>query len=288
MAKMKGIIFIVLGVIAVLLLGIMAFGGLLEEAIPGFEPAVGDVDCNVNPSLTIAAVNALNKGTSVTVNSEYQVNGKYVSSYSAPIKGDKVVVLVNATNYLDTILPEVTIGCGPNNVNAEVYATGANVYRIKNDDGDFMTDAVTAGTTNQTDIAAGEKLILDVEFSGTDKESTGDMIFIIEVSTSVNVSSITLGGLTSVSVPAAYVATTAGSEVAAFRVPAIVGADKKTYSLTIQSATGKDVSGAVYTEYRSEQAFKQPNGDFAVGVEDSDKTVKYEDLQDFDFYIDAA
>jgi hypothetical protein len=246
--------------------------------------------------LTINAYNALNPSTNVTPTLTVGVNGGIVSTSATSgtttfAVGDKLLIFGALSDYIDTSV-EATMKCGGIVVDMPMYySTSDNpAVRIKNDDGDYVSDNVAGLTTNQTDLAAGETFSMDVEFSGTSLESSGEFIYIVEfpASTSANISKIELSGATSVALPTVHSTVNAGSKVAAFKVPAVVGSAKAVHTLTVELASSKDLSGGVYTDLYSIQQFIDDDGTIKSGVQDSDGTLKYENTLDFDFYINAA
>jgi len=278
---------LVVVILGIAVVGYMAYTNTQFDNTPG---ATGPAGCNTDPSISFSTVDKLSKSTSLSPAVSAIVNGVYVgngSSYSYSA-GDKVDFLFSLTSYIDNTLKGVVIECGPNAVANEMYSTDSYTYRIKNDDGDFMTAAAAGGATNQTLLTAGETVIFDVEISGTDKESTGKMIMVVELGSSANISSITLSDATKASVPSFYTTTTAGVQTAAFEIPAIVGANKKTYSLSVALVSGKLLSGAVYTDLYTVQDLVDTDGAFISDIEDADGTIKYEDKVESDFLINAA
>lgn len=246
--------------------------------------------------LTVNSFSALSQASNVTPTLTVGVNGGPVSTTATSgtttfAVGDNLKIVASLSDYIDTELNAV-MTCGGLNINNPMYyATSDNPsIRIKNDDGDYMTDNIAGSTVNQTNLAEGETLSLDVEFTGTSLESSGDFIYIVELpaSTSANVTKIEMSGLNSVSVPSVHTSNNAGSKIVAFEVPAIVGSDKKTYTLTIVLGASKDLSGGVYTDFYTKQKFVDTDGTVAYGVQDSDGTAKYENTGDFDFLINSA
>jgi len=182
--------------------------------------------------------------------------------------------------------------CGGKTLDGALYySTSDNPgVRIKNDDGDFMTDNISGAATNQTNLALGETLTLEVEFQGTNTEASGDGIWVIEfpASTSGNISTVELSGCSKVSVPTVHTLQNAGSKAVAFKVPNVIGAERKTYALQIVLGAAKDLTGGVYTDWYGGQEFIDDDSTIQWGVEDSDGTAKYENTLDYDFFINAA
>ena len=286
-----------------IILGILVIIGLLIYVIMGaqqtqFGPTTTITSCALDPTLSINVVNALSKGTSVTPDAWHaRVNGVYKGTVTSSTKfsrGDKVEILLNKSSYIDTILDEITIDCGVNNVNAEMYATSAPTITIKNDaDTATLTDSASGGLQNESSVSSGGSKTWKVQLTGTDDESTGSMIYVVEIGTPVNVSELTLTDSDGnkleqlSSVPDGLTISGTNQERVAFRIPEIQNAVRKDFYLTLSAASGKTVSGGVYTTLYGEQAFVDTDGTFKVGVSDSDGTTKYSWTADYDFFIEA-
>lgn len=292
---------VIAGFVALLLiLGFLAYGQMQTMFKGPTEQEVKVTpgnDCSQSPTILVSAINALDKGATVTVGQKARVNGQYIGEISSSTKfavGDKVELLLNASDYLDTIVKEFAVGCDVNRVNAEIYATDDMTLSIKNDAGtSVLTDDAAGGAVNETAVSAGGSKTWEVEFTGKDKKSSGNLIYVIELGSEANISSVTMSDangnvLTKLnSVPTGL--TTSGSNLAryAFKIPAFENAVKKKVYLNVATQSGKTISGAVYTTAYSEQAFVDTNGVFTSGVTDASGTAKYEDDFDYDFYIAA-
>ena len=295
MAKMN--IWAVLAVVAVIgMLAFIAFGPKqsqfnVAEGTPEQQAAA----CGLDTTLTINAKNALSKGTAVTSPTyDAIVNGASAISFTSGTTklspGDVVTILTNATNYINS-QDTITVKCGSNVLNVELYATDdVAALEIFNDDGDKMTDNIAGGAINQTDLSEGESLTVEVKFKGTNEQSTGDLIYVVEAGSAANITAITMSGDATklTAIPSIHTTQVAGSKVVAFRIPAVVGAVTKSYDLTFTLGSGKDLSGGVYTDVYSEEAFIDDNGLISVGVQDASGDAKYEDTSDSDFHINNA
>lgn len=277
---------------AVGVVALLAWAWSSGQFAGGGDGGVSPSECaDSTASLTFPAVNKYVQSTVVTpttrvrIDGNTVVNGSAVSSY--PVGADLEILYVLG-NYIDDT-QSFTVNCGQTAApQMQLSATRANTFRIRNDDGDFMSDG--GGATNQTNVAEGEAVLLEMEISGTDRESTGDMILVVEAGANANLSSITLSGdgVSPTEIPSFYADTLTGPKKAAFLISAIEGANKKTYTLGLNLNSGKDLTGFVYTTIYTQQAFEDVDGSYAVGIEDSDGTIKYEDTFDFDFAVDAA
>ena len=281
------------------ILGFLAYGQSQSVIGGSGTDVVGNgAGCNIDPVVTVTATNALNHGSTVTVGTAAIVNGTYIGQITSGTtkfaEGQKVKLLLNATNYLDTEIPEFTISCSSNPVTADIYATDSMSLSIKDDAGtSVLTDSATGGAVNESAFSAGGSKTWEIQITGKDKESSGDLIYVVELGSEANVSSVTMSdssgnALTKLSsVPSGL--TTSGSNLyrVAFRIPAVKNAVKKSVFLNVAAASSKTISGAVYTTAYSEQAFVESDGTFTSGVADSDGNTKYEDAYDYDFYVTA-
>lgn len=277
-----------------LIVGVLFAFGVPQILVSGEDKTSPEQCADSTGVLTVSVVNALEKGTTVDSPTLTAIlpNGvqKTISSGTTTLAvGQEFDLLISKTDYIDTVMENLVMECGGLEVQGELYyATSDNpALRIKNDDGDYMTNAIAGGTTNQTDLNAGETLNLDVEFQGTALESSGDLIYIVEfpASSSANISEVTMVGASKVSLPTVHTSQNAASEIVAFSIPAVVGSEKKTYTLSISLEASKDLSGGVYTNWYSEQYFIDDDGTLVKGIEDSSGDAKYENTGGFNFYI---
>jgi hypothetical protein len=286
--------FMVFAVIALLFLGFIAFGLYNQNVIQEEATNTPSGCADSTGVLTINSISALagaSDPSSPTITCG--VNGGAVttsvtSGTTTFAVGSELTCLISKADYIDKSFT-FTMPCGGKVLEAPLYySTSDNPsIRIKNDDGDFMTDAVAGGATNQTALTAGETLVLEVEFQGTNTEGSGEGIWVIEfpASTSANITDVVLAGAEKVSVPSVHTLNNAGSKSVAFKIPNIVGAEKKTYALSVILGSGKDLAGGVYTDWYGGQEFVDDDKTISSGVEDSDGTAKYENTLDYDFCI---
>jgi len=289
MAKSKGLVaMFAVGMVAIIaILGLLVYNQIPQTVVSGPSAA----GCGVDTSTSVSAVNALSKGTSVSVGSTVKVDGSLVGAMPTTLQpGNSLSILLNATGYIDKVVSLDKVLCGSNIISTELYATSAPTIRIKNTDDNFMTDSATGGAVNQSALSAGSTNIFTVELSGVDKQSTGEMVVIVELGSSANVSSITLSKagvpMQTVDVPRVYTKTIADGKVVAFKVPAVTGAVKEMYSLGVTLASGKVIGGATYFTVYGIQAFADTDGSFKSGVEDADGTDKSTYNADFDYFIE--
>ncbi len=289
---------VVLGVVA--LIGVIVVStGVLQTQAPGTTQELADkelADCENAPTLTINARNSNNIGTAATgVTYNYSRNGEFVGSLVSGttelLRGSEVVPIAEAANFIAVVMDPVTITCGDNPQSVDLYATSTNTFRLFNSDNDLVTDSesTSAAGTNQSSSAAS--ITMDLRIDSTTDESTGDLIIVIEHDNTTEVDQIKLsgfGGVTDATTPDFYAPNAAGSIVEAFNVPAVKDGDSVQGTLVFTPETGETIGaaqGIVFITAYSKQAFVDTNGDFVVGVEDTDGTIKYEDTWDFDFRL---
>jgi len=294
-----GILFvIILAIILVVGVGawqLGAFDGTTQAVTTG---TTDQSECaDASGILTANVVSALAKGTAVTTPTiTCGVNGGQVltsvtsGTTTFPV-GANVKCLVSKSDYIDEEF-DLVMGCGGTTKEMAIYyATSDNPsIRAKNDDGDYMADSsndIVHSGTNQTAVGVGEVIKWDIEFAGTSLESSGDGLFIIEFegSTGANITKVELSGATVGSLPSVHTTVKAGSKVAVFNVPAVVGSDKSVHTLTITLGATKDLVGNVTMDWYTKQKFVDDDGTIKFGVEDSDGTLKYESTLDYDVYI---
>lgn len=296
---------ILVGIFILLLLGMgigayAVFGGAKQSAVDTQTEVITQTSaCPIAPTLSVTSVDALAGGIVATVNG-YRVNGQLKAGLPASFQlGDEVEVFVNASNYISTKEPIITIEkCGITPMEAEVYATNDATIRLFNTDGNRITDnvidsCVVNGGTNQT--SSSSSISMKIEIQSAPLESTGDLVIVAEVdnSTEVGIEGITLTGtdVTAGSILSTYTQNATTSVVKAFNVPASTAGALNTYYLNIAPKSGKSLGPAgsagteVYVTLYSKQAFVETDNSFVVGIENKNGVVKYEDEQRFGFCI---
>lgn len=243
-------------------------------------------------SRSILAGAAAPSGPTITCGIDGGVVATSVTSGTTtfPVGAD-LECLVSKSDYIDKSF-KFTMPCGGKTLDGALYySTSDNpAIRIKNDDGDYVTDAIAGGATNQTDLSAGETLVMEVEFTGTATEASGKGVYVIEfpAGSASNITKVELGSLKSVAIPTVHTLQNAGSKAVAFEVPNIVDGDRITYPLTVTLVAADDLGGGVYTDWYGGQEFIDDDYTIQEGVEDSDGTAKYENTLDFDFLIASS
>ena len=297
-----------MGVIVVVLLAVLVVGGGIVAWQQGLfqtveERAIAtrvtDTDCDIAPSVSVSGVDSLNTGTAVTNTGENGwVNGVYrPNSTTGLAKGDKLILLAEATNYINKVLPEATIDCGVNVITAKMDKLDGTVsLKVFNDEGNAVTNSADGGAINQSDSTDSITNKLTVTCP-TDEVVNGGVIT-IEVSNTTEVDVIGLSSesatINSVGNPdIATIETGTGSYMESFHVSDFMDdGGVTTFYITFSPETGTNMGGApqsVYINVYAEQPFVDTDGTLQVGVENSDGTLKHVDAADnsYDYSIGA-
>ena len=286
----------VLFVVAIIALLFVGYGIAQSQFdFGGFDKPSSNT-CSLDSVITVSSLNALNKGAAdisptIKVSIDGGVPITVTSGTTKLTAGSNAKLFLSKANYIDTVTEEFVVPCGPFTKQVFMYdaTAGVGAIEIWNDDGDKMTDSITGGAVNQTALSAGEAFTETVKIRGTNLQSTGDLIVVVEVPTAANITDVTLSGATKLNyVSSVHATQLAGSKVVAFKIPAIVGAITSTHDLTITLGSGKIISGGVYLDYYAEQFFIDDDGSLVKGIQDSTGDAQYENAGDSDFYINAA
>lgn len=255
-------------------------------------------DCNTNPTITLSVFDAIQKGTAVTPNSIEGIVthsdgtvdsvGTVTSGTTTFQFGDVVELLIGEPNYINATYKTSALKCGANVFTAYLYATDDSTIKVFNEDGNVVTDGNDA-TTLVNQSASATTINMDVKFTAGSKLSSGDLVVVIESANTTEVNDIILSGTTEVALPKFYSVAGAGSVAYAYEVPALKDGDSKTYNLQITPESGVTMGGqrnAFYITAYSKQWYKDTDGAFKYGIENSDGTATYEDDFDYDFNVD--
>lgn len=249
--------------------------GVQQAGVPYAPTTVspGDVGCNVNPSVVPTVTDALQPGTSVTTVENYRLNGQFTGTTSPTTKGT-ADIMFDAGGYLNTTVYGVPIGCGSNLVTATIYAAAIPTVTVYKDNGiSVLTNGATGGAVNESAAASGGQYNWKVHMVGTDKKSSGQMMFVVDlIAPNANITSVTLTPITGApvatklaAVPRGYSTQTSGGYSIAFLVPAIVGANTADYNLQAQANTGYFIRDSVYTTLYVLNPFVETDGSFNPG-----------------------
>ena len=290
--------------IAIVLVAILAFMAISNTQV-GQDLGLTDEDdaaassCTVEPYIDLTVLNRLNQGSEVTVTVDGTINGVRKGSLTIAtqkfVVGDEVKLLISADNYVDKVVETTIVKCGQNDISATMDATTAagvsfDLWEKSTD----LTDAATgANGNNASAIAAGGSEVYTLFVKGSDNSATADLVYVVEIGSTQNVSSLTMTQAGSVlaeaEIPNFYVDTKTSPYKKAFTLPSFDNAIEQEYSITVAATTGKTISGAVYTTAYAKQAFVDNDGSYAVGVTDSDNTAtKYVWTDDVDMFIESA
>lgn len=269
------------GIVAVLvLLSYMAFFRTGQTIIgPGADTGVG---CNVNPSMSVVATDALVASQNISPTSFfYRVNDVYVgTSYATPANGDRVEVIADLTGYLAS-KASFKVHCGPNNVPMNAfYAYSDPTVSIYSDAGTSILSDNTF-LVNETAIAAGGgSKNWKVHMVGVSQKSSGKIFMVVELpsgsATNVTSSGVSFSGLTQVAVPNGVASTNTNPTRVAYELPALVNGEVRDYNLQVNTIAGKGLTGTVIVNFYAEQNFVESDGSFKEGIFNSLSTAEYQ------------
>lgn len=293
---------VLLGVVGVAIVALLIYIAFFSggTVIPNYNlPQVSGGNCEIAPTISPNVVNALSRATAVSPVMQAIVNGQnkgIITSSTTFSKGDKVEVMINASSYLNQKFEVASLDCGTNAPNVDMYDDSTATISIKNDAGTaVLTDAAGGGATNESNWALGGTKNFEMKLTGTDKTSTGELVFVIELAEPANVSSVTISDTTSGAAMTKLSAVPDGLTVSgtnqyrvAFELPAIEGATAKTYNINIAAASAKDISGAVYTTMYSKNYFIDTDGKIKLGVVNLEHATTYGNTYDYDFFVASA
>jgi len=282
-------------IIAVVVILAGGFFLVSQTALGGSDAIPTSEDCEIDTTLRLNVVDAINKGTAVTAGGVVKVNGginkAYVSGTTTFSPGDEVELLVNASNFVSTIANTGPLKCGVNELDVELYATDDAAFTIFNSEGDAVTNNIVGGAINQT--TSSSTINMEVRVEGVSDQSSGDLVIIIEATNTSEVDDMILSGegATKVSVPEFYTINGAASIVRAYEVPAVVDGVARSYTLAVSPESGETIGlapvTAVYVTAYSKQAYVDVDGTYKVGIENADGTSQAEDDWDYDFAFGA-
>lgn len=255
-------------------------------------------DCETVPTLSTNFNDRINPGTSLSGDMKARVNGQYkgaVTTSTAFVKGDRVELLVNSTNYISTTIPELTMGCGANGVSAQLYKLdGTPTVKVRGSAGSFLTDLATGGAVNETAVAT--PINVQVEFTAPADEAIDGMVIVVESSNDTQVRELTLSS-SSASVSRysknkpdfhALEGNT-NSIIRSFRVTNVADDGALTsFNLNIEPESGQTIdANNFYITWYIEDSFVDQDGTFKVGIENSDGTAKHVSAasSDYDFHV---
>jgi len=275
-----GMVVGVVVVIAVVLL-ILGLTGTFQnigtttiEGIEGCPDSTG--------AITWASENSLSKSSAVTaisynVKADGSAGATNTTTYAV---GGKLEYLASADDYLADVFTDI-VPCGGKTITTGLTATDRPSVSFINSGGDTVTNGTDAGATNFSAIANGGSDDFQIKIVGTDKKSTGNMVLVLEMNSSVD--SITINGVSgSTAKPEIYSNTvTTNPKVFVFDIPAVEGATNIKLDGVMTMKSGEHYNGTIMGVFYSKQSFQDTNGLFIYGIEDSDGTAKFEDATTF-------
>lgn len=258
-----------------------------------------ETDCNTAPSLTITSTDLINKGTVVTnAGMLGLVNGKVRNSITSSdtfAEGTEVKLILNGTNYITSEGPTVNLKCGPNPVEGELLKLDGSPSVKVYDGVTAVTDAAAGGANNAT--ASANPMTFDIDFTVPSDEGVNGVVFVIEASNTTLVdkmklssSDATIADYKSDKPQFHSAESTTNTQIfKSFRATDISDdGTKSRFTLLIEPESGVTIDEtAIYITWYVEQAFVDPEGTIAVGIEDSEGTAKHVTAasSDFDFMI---
>lgn len=279
-------------IIALIIFGILAAGGIAYGVMQRQEGELpeGIGTCpDSAATVSFTAKNALSKGTAVTVGANVSVNGgPFATSATSYAVGADLETFWSATDYLNKV-DKATVECGGGPITTEMYATDDGAFRIWASNGGLATNGKSGlGTINQTALGSGGSKNLKIAIDGNDKQSTGDLLVVVEVNMSTTFKDPTLTLGTDGDVPSYYSVANTGAKAVAFDVPAVMGADSVEGTLNLAAKTGQTACGGINVTAYSKQAFEDVDGSIVTDIENADGTAQYEDIWSYYFYVDCA
>jgi len=245
--------------------------------------------CDIDTTFDLSVVNALSQGTTVSPTINAKIDGgatKIITSSTTFRSGISLEVFINSSDYIDKNVGTFDLICGPNAETDTMYATSANAFRLYNEGNDVLTDSNIGGSVNQTQKAT--TITLNGYIDGTSKESTGDLVIVVEATNTTQVDKVHMSGtgVSDADVPSFYSNAKAGSITKAFLVKEVLNGDSVPITISLTPESGVYINWtSVYVTAYSLQDFIDTDGTYQSGAEDSDGTDMTEDNWDFDFCI---
>ncbi len=235
-------------------------------------------------SVSWASQNALNvalpvTGISYSVKDEKSGSAGNASSYGV---GHNLEYLASANGSIAEI-KTYEIPCGGGTITTKLTEVTSPAVDIFNSNNLIIDNAAT----NQSAIADGASATLGMRLTGVNKQSTGDMVLVLETNSSVN--TLTVGGAAAGTTAPEFRATqvTPNSKVFTFDIPAITGAISKTYDMVIGMKDTAHYCGVVYYDLYAKQAFEDTDGAFKTGIQDANGVAQYAQVTSGSFVIDC-
>lgn len=259
--------------------------------------------CNVNPSVSLVAVDNAVSGTSVLAGGLYRINGFSTGTSASPAKGDQLDVIFTNASYISEVVKGYNVQCGVNRIPStgavKMKAFAAPALTMFTNAGTATLTNATTGGTNETNFVAGGSKNWKIYIDGTGDKTTGNMMLIVEMPTNsaanVTDSGVTLscGGavMPKSNVPSSIVASNTNSYRAAWIIPEILGGVRKECNLQVSLQGSYRLGGAsavVYTTYYTIQPFIDIDGSIVTDkIVDSYGASKYLSSSAYNFAING-
>lgn len=201
----------------------------------------------------------------------------------------------SASNYLDAKADSFIVACGMTQAPVVTLkpTDSPDTFYVANRAGTQLTDSASSGANNAT--ATSGTLELELVIGATTKESTGDLVVVVEYDNTTQADDISLSNSEDYTPISGNLddiyseESSSASIVRAFKIDAVEDGDTMEYALKVFPETGQTLeSTAVRTTIMSIQAFEDTDGSVVEGVANSDGTTKYEDTSDYDVMVAAS
>lgn len=276
-------LFVIL-IIAVIGFGIYAFGGKLQSTAN--SPQAQADSCGIATTFAPSFGDALSPSSSVSPVINAKINGGKngtITSSSTLTKGTDLNLLLIATGYQKTIVDSYKLAnCGTNFASFDMKAITSPTVKILTSPANVIATNDTAGSTqNITSVSAGGSLSFNLELISADKKTTGNMVVLVEMNSSV--SAMTLDGVAGkVQKPSTYSTRVAtNSQVFMFDVPAMDNSQDKVHNIVATMKSGHSYVGVVYVSVLGKDGALDSTGNYFTGIETSDgqtRTSAYDTL----------
>lgn len=285
MGKGLNAFLVILGVVGFLMLvGIVGYlaiksTGTQQSTINNIPSSIVSTnDCSQNPSVSNSFTNSLTGQSVTTTTLNYKdSNSKLLLGSGASLTvAQKVTPIVNASGYITAIQPEYTVKCGNQNLIGNLKQFTNATITLKANSGIAAIGGTLGATGN--DSAFTTSANNEVKFVGASYKSTGRQFVVYEVSTTTNVSQVTLScpaGVTvnPVTVPNCYSnsITAVTPYRAAWEISPIDNGATAVCNLQTVSANGNNVGGIAYFKvYNEQDGVDSLNGNYLTnGICDS-------------------
>lgn len=287
----KGNKLVISGVIAlVLILAILAYAVVLKPSsqtvIGGSQTTGGSTGGSIvttNPTINVDATDALVTGTSVGVTALRSVNGGAFASTtlgtSTAVPGQTLdMLIVNNTAYHNAVVKGILVNPGTFPLSASLFGNQTLTITAFNTNNQVIDNSAT----NQT-VAAGGSYTMTVRVDGAADKSTQDMVLVIEGNGTAlkdGTSGVSFSGpgaaFVGQSKPSVHSLSNVANDVWVYNVEPVVGAASKTYTIQVNTESGKTLAGStvVLSFYTKENFVDSRTGKLAYDIVDSSGTAK--------------